>query len=262
MAQITNGELQIIGDKLARFAAESVGDPEFNADFSAGMELASNNVLSGAGGIATYILTLNDQEDVVADLLPAARDLDEVHPTPGDGFLLTIKGVNSMIAALNTHFKRYGYAGLDAYLTTQNSATPTLRFHHHFRKYLKTISGLNSFIPNDLDIASFSETGAATGTYAHLAAISKTENAGAKLVAKNVGALASSAVISVTAKKWDGTTEVLTATLATHDDAHETNLSNTGQLYIDVTGISMASGGTSADVFKIVAKTDRDISAA
>jgi len=260
MGQITNAQLQVIGDKLARFATESVGDPEFNAGFTAGMETASGHVLSGSGGIATYILTLSD-EDVIADLLPAARDLDEVHPSPADGFLLAIKGVNEQIKALDVHFKRFGYKGLDDYLTSQNTAAPTLRFHGHFRKYLKTIGAKNSFIPNDIDLATFTETGASAGTFAHLSAISITQYAGAKLVVKNVTALTSSAVVSVTAKKADGTTAVLTATLSTHTINTETNLSDTAKSYIDVTAISITTG-TNADQFKIVAKTDRDISAA
>lgn len=265
MSIITNTDLQHIGDKLARFATESVGDPEFSDAFNAGMEKASEDVLSGSNSIATYLLTLAE-EDVTADLLPAARDLDETHPTPGDGFLLAIQGVNAMITALNNHFKRHGFASMDAYLSSINGATgltPTLRFHGHFKKYLKTISAVNAFIPTDTDIATFAVTGAATGTYAHVAAISKTQYAGAKLVIKNVGALSSSAVVTVTGKKWsDGSAVSLTATLSTHDDAHETDLSDTAQLYMDVTNITIASGGTGGDHFKVVAKTDRDISAA
>ncbi len=260
MPIISNAQLTIIGDKLARFATESVGDPEFNAGFTAGMEAASGHVLSGAGGIATYLLTLSD-EDVIADLLPAARDLDEVHPTPADNFLLSITSVNAQIKALDVHFKRYGYKGMDDYLTQINAVTPTLRFHGHFRKYLKTISAKNNFIPNDIDIATFTETGASAGTYAHSASISASQYGGAKFVVKNVGAITTSAVVSVTVKKWDGTSAVLTATLATHTDAHETDLSDTSKSFIDVTAISITTG-TASDVFKIVAKTDRSIASA
>jgi hypothetical protein len=265
MSIITNNDLQSIGDKLARFATESVGDPEFSDAFNAGMEKASTDVLSGSNSIAQFLLDLAD-EDVTADLLPAARDLDEDHPTPGDGFLLAIKGVNSMITALNNHFKRYSYKGLDDYLTSINGATgltPTLRFHGHFKKYLKTISAHNAFIPTDLDIATFAVTGGAAGTYAHLASIAKTDYAGAKLVLKNVGALTTSPVVTVTGKKWaDGTAASLTATISTHTDAHETDLSDTTKIFSDVTNITIASGGTSGDHFKVVAKTDREVSAA
>ena len=260
MPQMTNTMLQSVGDKLARFATEAVGDPEFNAGFTAGIEKASNDVLSGAGGIATYLLTLND-EDVEADLLPPARDLDEVHPVHPDGFLLNIPGVTAMVKALDTHFKRYGFKGVDDYLTSQNAATPTLRMHGHFRKYLKTFSPKNSFIPNDVDLATFLETAASTGTYQHLTAISPAQYAGAKLVVKNVTALTTSAVVSVTAKKLDGTTTVLTATLSTHTINAETNLSDTTKSFIDVTAIAITTG-TNTDQFKIVAKTDRDISGA
>jgi len=260
MGQLNNTQLQNIIDKMARWATESVGDPEFNAGFNAGMTAANSHVLSGTNSIATYVLGLND-EDIEADLLPAARDLDENPPSPADGFLLTIPEMSAMIKALDTHFKSHGFKGLDDYLTQQNAATPTLRAHGHFKKYLKTLSAKNSFIPNDLDIATFTETGATTGTYQHLASISTASYAGAKLVVKNVTALTSSAVVSVTAKKLDGTTAVLTATLSTHTINTETNLSDTTPLYVDVTGITITTG-TNGDQFKIVAKTDRSIASA
>jgi len=260
MGMLSNGQLQVILDKLARWATEAVGDPEFNAGFSAGMAKANADVLSGTNSIATYVLGLND-EDIEADLLPAARDLDENNPSPADGFLLTIPEMAVMIKALDTHFKAHGFKGVDDYLTQQNAATPTLRAHGHFRKYLKTLSAKNSFIPNDLIIATFTETGVAAGTFGHLASISTSQYAGAKLVVKNVTALTSSAVVTVTAKKLDGTTATLTATLSTHTIGHETDLSDTVKSYVDVTAIAITTG-TAADQFEIVAKTDRDISAA
>lgn len=261
MALITNTELQVLMDKLARWASEAIGDTEFNNAFTAGMQMANSHVMSGGSSIAAYLIA-NGDEDVLADLLPPARDLDEANPVPPDGFLLAIPGINALIRALNTHIKRYnGAASLDAYLTTLNAATPTLRAHGFFARYLKTLSRGNVFVPNDTDLATFTETGASTGTYVHTAALD-TSYAGAKLVVKNVGAIASSAVVSVTAKKLDGTSAVLTATLSVHTDAHETDLSDTTKLYVDVTNITMASGGTASDVFKVVAKTDRSIASA
>jgi hypothetical protein len=260
MGQMNNTQLQAVLDKLARWATESVGDPEFNAGFNAGMAAANGRVISGSNSIATYVLGLAD-EDIEADLLPAARDLDENNPTPADGFLLTIGGMSAMIKALDTHYKAHGFKGVDDYLTQQNAATPTLRAHGHFKQYLKTISAKNSFIPNDLDLATFTETGATTGTFGHLDSISTTKYAGAKLVVKNVTALTTSAVVTVTAKKLDGTTATLTATLSTHTINAETNLSDTTQNFVDVTGITITTG-TNGDQFKIVAKTDRSIAAA
>lgn len=260
MGMMNNTQLQVVLDKLARWATESVGDPEFSAGFNAGMTKANADVISGTNSIATYVLGIND-EDIVADLLPAARDLDENNPTPADGFLLTISGMSAMIKALDTHYKAHGFKGVDDYLTTQNAAAPTLRAHGHFKKYLKTISAKNSFIPNDLDIATFAETGATTGTFGHLNSIATSQYAGAKLVVHNVTALTTSAVVTVTAKKLDGTSATLTATLATHTIDHETDLSDTTQNFVDVTGITITTG-TNGDQFKIVAKTDRSISAA
>jgi hypothetical protein len=263
MSQISQGNLTTILDKLARFATESVGDPEFSDSFNAGMEKASSDVFTGAGGIGTFLLTLND-EDVEADLLPAARILDENHPSPPDGFMLQIPSVNAMVKAIDTHLKGFGFAGLDAYLKSLNGATgmtPTLRAHGHFARYLKTLSSVNSFIPKDIVLATFTETGATTGTYAHLAAVDKTKYAGAKLVVKNVTGLTTSAVVSVAGKKLDGTTAVITATLSTHTIDAETNLSDTTKVWVDVTGISITTG-TNNDEFEIVAKTDRSVAAA
>ncbi len=260
MPIMTNTNLQNILDKTARFATESVGDPEFSAGFNAGMETASNDVLSGSNSIAQYVMTTAD-EDVMADLLPAARDLDETHPVPPDSFLINIKGVNALLTALDTHFKRYGFKGVDDYLTSINASATTLRAHGHFKKYLGKLSAKNSFIPTDLDIASFAVTGATAGTYAHANTIDTSKYGGAKLVVRNVGALNSTTTVTITAKKLNGTSVTLTATVNTLTDTHETNLSDTAKDYIDVTAISI-SGGTSGDHFKIVAKTDRDISAA
>jgi len=220
--------------------------------------------LTGAGGIGTFILGLDDM-DVEADLLPPARILAENHPVPPDGFLLAIPSISNMIKAIDTHLKGYGFAGLDAYLTSLNGPTgmtPTLRAHGFFKKYLKTLSKQNAFNPNDLVLATFSMTGAAAGTYAHVAAIDKTLYAGAKLVIKNVTALSSSPVVTVTGKKLDLTTAALTATLTTHTINHETDLSSTLAVFYDVTNITIASGGTNAEEFEVVAKADRDVSAA
>jgi hypothetical protein len=263
MPLITNAALQAILDKLARFATESVGDPEFSESFNAGMDAAAANVFLGAGALDQYILDTDDI-DVVADLLPAARDLGEDPPSPSDGFILSITSISAMINALNAHCKRYGPAGttgLDNYLTGLNLATPTLRAHGHFRKYLKTISAKNSFVPNDTVLATLTVTGAAAGTFASVASIATTSYAGAKLVVKNQGAVTTGATLTVTGKKFDGTSAALTATINTGTDNTETDLSDTTKLFVQVTNITI-SGGTATDVYEIVAKTDRSIAAA
>jgi hypothetical protein len=227
------------------------------------MEAASNHVFTGAGGIDTFLLTLSDV-DVEADLLPAARDLDETHPALSDGSLLASSGVAAMLSALSIHVKRYGpggITGLDSYLTYLNTPTPTLRAHGNFRKYLKQLSASNSFIQNDLEIATFACTGSSTGTYAHVAAIDTSNYAGAKLVVKNSGAVSTGATLTVTGKKTDGTTASLTATISTGTDATETDLSNTSKIFVDVTNITIT-GGTSTNNYKVMAKTDRDCTSA
>jgi hypothetical protein len=257
MSMISNSDLTTVLDKLARFASEAVGDPEFAAGLTAGFDTASTDVF---GPLATFILGL-DEEDQVADLLPAARDLDQVHPTAPTGFLINSKGVNAMLTAIDAHFKRFGYTGLDNRLTTINTPTPTLRAHGLFRRYLGKISAANSFIPNDLALAKIVATGATTGTFTHLATVDKTQYAGAKLVAKNVGALGSDTAVSVTGVKLDGTTATLTATITVHTDAHETDLSVTTKSFINVTAISIT-GATNTNQINIVAKTDRSIASA
>lgn len=262
MPLISNAELQAVGDKLARFAAMSVGDANFDNSFTAGLDAASTAVLSGGNSIAQYILSTTD-EAVIADLLPAARDLDESHPVMPTGFLLGIPGVSAMIRAIDNHLKRYaGVASLDAYLSNLNASGPTLRFHAAFTDHLKALSAKNVFIGADLDIARVNVTGAAAGTYTHLAAIDKTKYSGAKLVAKNVGAITGATNLSITGKKFDGTTATLTASITTLTDGAETNLSDVTKVFVDVTAITVTSGGTAGNVVKIVAKTDRDISAA
>lgn len=262
MPLISNAALQAIGDKLARFGAMSVGDAAFDATFTAGMQAASAAVLSGAGGIATYILATGD-EAVTADMLPAARDLDEVHPIPPARFILGIASLSAMLTAINTHLKRYaGVPTLDAYLLQLNAVTPTLRFHSAFRDHLQLLSAKNVFVGVDTDLARVNVTGAATGTYAHIAALDKTKFAGAKLVARNVGALTATTALSITGVKFDGTVATLTVSIATLADTTETNLSDVTRLFVDVTGISVTSGGTAGNVIKIVAKSDRSIAAA
>lgn len=266
MGLIANSNLQAILDKLARYGNLATGDPEFDDALTAGFETAAATCLSGGSGLSAYILALSD-EGVEADLLPSARDLNEAHPTPANGFVLGLSGISAFISALNKHVQRYGPAnttGLDNYLTGLNATTPTLRAHGSFRKWFKTLSAGNVFIQADTDIARVNITGGATGTYTHLATIDKTGYAGAKLVAKNVGALTGPGpvVLGVTGKKFDGTTQALTVSISTLTDAFETDLSVTTKIFFDVTAITVTSGGTSGNVVKIVAKTDRDISAA
>lgn len=251
MAVISNAALTVVVDKLARYAGE----------FVTGAEAAADSVLSGVGALDAYILDTDDV-DVVADLLPAARDLDETHPNPADSSLLAISGFAAMIAGLNAHLVRYGSAaGLDAYLTALNLSTPTLRVHGDFRKYLATVSAKNTFIPDDLVLATFAATGAATGTFTDITAILTSKYAGAKLVVKNQGAVTTGATLSVTGKKLDNSTAIITATIATGTDNFETDLSVTTKLFVDVTLITI-SGATNGNVYEIVAKTDRSVAAA
>ena len=260
MSLISNMNLQTVIDKLARFAAESVGDPEFSGAFNAGFSSASGHVFSGGSSLASFVLGLGD-EDQVADLLPPARDLDETNPTPPANLVVNAPGIGAMLIAIDKHFQRFGYNGLDAYLSSINSPTPTLRAHGMFRRYLGKVTAPNSFLPNDLVVATFNITGATTGTYAHSAAIDTTQYAGAKLVVKNVTALTGTTGVTVTGKKLDGTTASLTASVSTLTINHETDLSDVTMKFVDVTNIAVT-GGTNGDEIEIVAKTDRSIASA
>lgn len=262
MPIIANSDLQTICDKLARWAAMSVGDAAFDSAFNAGMEAANAAVMSGSGSLFTYLFETQTDGDVAADLLPAARDLDEANPTPPARFMIGIAGVSAFLTALNNHIKRYNPATstLDAYLTSLNATSPTLRVHQALHDHLKAFSRKNVFIGADTVLATFAATGAATGTFTSVATIG-TDYAGAKLVVKNQGAVTTGATVSVTGKKLDGTTQVITATIGTGTDNFETDLSSTAKLFVQVTAISITSG-TNGNVYEIVAKTDRDISAA
>jgi len=257
MALLSNANLTIIMDKLARWCSESAGDTEFNNAFNAGMQLANTDVWSS---MSTLILGLDDL-DQEADLLPAARVLTEVPPVPPTGFLISVASVSAFLNGLDKHYKAFGYASLDAYLSAINGATPTLRAHGFFRRYLGKISAKNSFIPNDLTLGTFTASGATAGTFAHATKIDKTQYAGAKLVTKNNGVLTGTTGVSVTVTKLDGTTVVLTNSIATLTDGHETNLSDTTLSFIDATAVAVT-GATSGDKIDIVAKTDRSIASA
>lgn len=262
MPLISNTDLQAIGDKMARWSAMSVGDAAFNPAFTAGMQAANAAVMSGAGSLFTYLFETVTDGDVAADLLSAARDLDESNPVPPTRFMIGIAGVSAFLTAINAHLRRYAPSTptYDAYLTYLNASTPTLRVHQALHDHLKAFSRKNVFIGADTVLATFSATGATTGTFASVTTIG-TSYAGAKLVVKNQGAVTTGATLSVTGKKVDGTTQVITATIATGTDNTETNLSSVLKLFTEVTTVTIT-GGTNANVYEIVAKTDRDISAA
>jgi hypothetical protein len=261
MSIINNTDLQGLLDKLARWAAEAVGDEDFDDSFTAGIALANSNVMSGAGSLQTYLFGLADP-DPAADMLDAARDLDESNPVAPTRFLIQIAGISAFFSALNAHIVRYNpsTSTIDAYLTSLNASTPTLRVHQALHDHLKVFSRKNVFIGNDTVLATFSCTGATTGTYASVTTIG-TSYAGAKLVVKNQGAVTTGATLTVTGKKIDGTTQALTATISTGTDNTEQNLSSVLQLFTEVTNITIT-GGTNANVYEIVAKTDRSVAAA
>jgi hypothetical protein len=75
------------------------------------------------------------------------------------------------------------------------------------------------------------------------------------------GAVTTGATLTITGKKIDGTTQTMTSTIATGTDNTETVTSVTTKLFVEVTAISITSG-TNGNIYEIVAKTDRDISAA
>jgi hypothetical protein len=263
MAKLSDAHLTDILDKLARYAGEAIGSTVLSGGFNAGFELAATDVLSGAGAIDTLIGTFADLQQE-ADLLPAALALDEKHPAIGSTVLISIPEIAALFTALDKHYKRFGYTTVDAYLTTLNGAlgmTAGLRAHGFLKDFFGKYSAHNVFIPEDQVVATFNMTGATTGALVAGTPISKTHYAGAKLVAKNNGAINSSAVLTVTGKKVDGTSGTLIATLTTHTDNFETDFDVTTQNFIDVTAVTVATG-TNLDSVQIVAKTDRDVSAA
>jgi hypothetical protein len=265
MGMIANSNLQALLDKLARWGAMCVGDPELDDAFSAGFTTANAVVMSGSDSLFQYLADLAaTNADPAADMLEAARNLDESNPEPPTRFLLGIASVSAFLSALDKHIKRYNPATttLDAYLTSLNGTTgntPTLRVHQTFHTHIKAMSRRNVFVGTDTVLATFAATGAATGTFTSLTTLAS--YAGAQLVVKNQGAVTTGATLTVTGKKLDGTTAQITAAISTGTDNNETNLSVTTKLFTEVTAVSITSG-TNANVYEIVAKTDRDISAA
>ena len=261
MPIITNTDLQTVVDKLARWAAMSVGDAAFNPAFTAGMAAANAAVMSGAGSLFTLLHGLADG-DPAADMLQSARNLDESNPVPPTRFMIGIAGISAFMTALNTHVARYNpaTATLDAYLNALNATTPTLRVHQALHDHLRVFSRKNVFINTDTILATFAATAAATGTFASVTTIG-TNYAGAKLVVKNNGAVTTGATLTVTGKKIDATTQAITATIATGTTGTETDLSSVLKLFVEVTNVTIT-GGTNGNLYRIVAKTDRDISAA
>jgi hypothetical protein len=263
MSLISNTDLQAVVDKLAKWAATAVGDEGLDDAFTAGFTVANADIMSGANSLFTYFApggTCTDG-DVVADLLPAFRDLDESNPSPPSRFMIQIANISAVFTALNTHIRRYNPATttLDAYLSSLNDSSPTLRVHQALHDYLKAFSRKNVFIANDTVLATLAVTGASTGTFTSVATIGSSY-AGAKLVVKNQGANTTGANLSIIGKKLDGTTQVLTVTVSSGSDDAEQDLSSTAKLFTEVTNITVTSG-TNTDVYEIVAKTDRDISA-
>jgi hypothetical protein len=246
---LADEDLTTILDKLAWYAL-LVRDAYDNA--------ASDVLTDEVLGLAGFILILGDIAEV-ADLLPPARKLLETPPALEDRALMPLFA--AMFAGLNEHYRLFGLTSLDAYLTSINTPTPTLRAHGAIRQYMGVLAAANSFIPADLTLATLTATGATTGTFTAGATIDTTKYAGAKLVVKNVTALNSDMGVTVTGKKRDGTSASLTATLTTHTQDQETDLDNTDMVFTQVTAIAITNG-TSDDVISILAKTDRDVTGA
>ena len=259
MALISNSDLQTVVDKMARWAAMSVGDENFDDAFNAGMAAANAAIMSGSNSLFTFLFETVTDGDVAADLLPAARDLDESNPVPPARFMIGIAGISAFMTAINNHLRRYSaYTTLDSYLSYLNTSTPTLRVHQALHDHIKAFSRKNVFVGQDTVLATFSATGATTGTFASVTTLAS--YAGAQLKVKNQGAVTTGATLTVTGKKLDGTTQSLTATISTGTDNTETALSVTTKLFVEVTNVTIT-GGTNGNVYEIVAKTDRDISA-
>jgi hypothetical protein len=262
MAIIANSDLQSLLDKLARWAEMSVGNSGFDVAFNAGMDAANAEIMTGSNSIFQQLADLAaTNADPAADMLEAARNLDETNPEPPSRFLFGISGISALLAALDKHLKRYNPSTttLDAYLTSLNASSPTLRAHQGFHNHIKALSRKNVFVGVDTVLATFSCTGATTGTFASVTTLAS--YAGAKIVVKNQGAVTTGATLTVTGKKLDATTQAITATIVTGTDNTETDLSSVLKLFVEVTNITIT-GGTNANVYEIVAKTDRDISAA
>jgi hypothetical protein len=263
MSLVSNTDLQNGLDKFCRWLSMSVGDANFQNDFNAGMDAADLACFSGVDSLYNLIIATAN-ESWIGDLANAAKNVDENPPTPPSRFLFSVPGAAAIITAINNHIKTYGGGPttLDAYLTSLNgplsAQTPTLRVHQTYYDHFATLSRQNVFIGVDTLLAHVVATGPTAATFTADAAL-PTFVAGAKVVAKNNGALTSDTTVSITGKKIDGTTATLTATITTHTDGHETDLSSVLKLFVAVTALNSISGATSGNRIDFVAKTDRDI---
>jgi len=257
MGIISTGNLTTVLDKLARHAAEVVGDGKVVSSPNAGLLLANYDVLVP---LATLILGLGDP-DQEADLLRAAHDLVN-GPPQLQSYLGGVWAPE--LDALDAHCRRFGYDTLDAYLTYLNAATGVLRAHEDFSIYLRHLSPRNLFTPANVVLMHVTVTGATTADFVHVAALDTAKYGPGQIKVLNTKTEGlTSTVLTFPKAQKNGADHSVVATVTVQTDGNLTGFDDTDLAFTDVlTTSATISGGVSTDTFDIVVVPDRSIAAA
>jgi hypothetical protein len=158
------------------------------------------------------------------------------------------------IKALNAHV-----SGIDNFLTN-NAVRVDPYFKGIFESIMgNTLSAANSFSPVVDPMATFVCSGPGAGTYTHGTAIDSSKYYAANLTLVVMNApIISSGVVSITCKKWDGTTEIKTVNVTSGMPAGTTIDVGTHPTdkYKDITNITL-SGCDATDTIKIKSELER-----
>jgi len=270
MAQISNANLQSVLDKMARWAAETNGDPLASnlsvyalTSPNAGFAVANTDVLAA---LQTLITGLTDPYQK-ADLLPPVVALNSGPPALGSlghAFWAAVR------AALDVHALRYNNlaaadrSGLDALLRVLNASAPTLRAHGKFAQYFGNLSPGNVFTPLCFTLATVTVTGATSANFVHVTALDTELYAAGQIKVLNTKTEGlTSTVLTFPNAVKSGAAHSITATITTTTNQYLTAFDDVELLFTDcpVTGATIT-GGVSGDTFSIVIVPDRTVNGA
>ena len=272
MAQISNANLIILLDKMARWAAEAEGTALASSLSTyavtaptGGIGVANTDVLA-ALKVAVAAYTDADQQ---ADFVCPVLDLNNSQPILGS---LAFYFWTKMRRALDEHMGRYAAnaiaAGdisyLDAALRVLNAAVATVRAHALFAQYFGGLNPNNVFPATPITLATVVVTGASTATFTHIAALDSTLYGPCKLMVLNTKTEGlTSTVLTFPVAVKAGVPTSIAATITSQTSQLLTAFGDTTVAFTDcpVTSATI-SGGVSTDTFSVVAIPDRAINAA
>lgn len=272
MAQISTGNLTTILDKIGRHGAlkdgltlahaVATGGVYSETVYTGGLLVANSAIISA---LRTTILGLNDGP-AEALLLPA---IEKLYDTPPNSvFPEWATSVENLDAygLLNNPFASGDRSGLDAMLRVLNTATPTLRVHEAFAKYLGCVSPNNVFTGLAYQLATLTITGATSGTFALTGKnsdglLDTLRFAPGKVAIRNTKTEGlTSTVITVTCIK-NGVATSVVFTVSVTTNAYLTAGDDTTLTMSGCTALVSISGGFTGDTFDFVILPDRAIDA-